>query len=116
MDAIYPTGPSGLAVFLLVTVLLAGAAAFATGRAIASQWKPVIQLVAYTFLLAMVARFLHYALFKQPFLDPRNVAVDFAVLLFIALIGFRVARSRQMVRQYPWIFKTNGPLSWLERT
>ncbi|MEO1205666.1 MAG: DUF6867 family protein [Pseudomonadota bacterium] len=114
-DVIYPTGPSGLAVFILVTVLIAGAAAFATGRAIARQWKPMLQLVAYTFLLALVARFLQFALFNQPFLDPRNVGVDFVVLLIIALIGFRMARTRQMAGQYPWKFKAKGPVTWTER-
>ncbi|MEL7049512.1 MAG: DUF6867 family protein [Pseudomonadota bacterium] len=115
MDAIYPTGPSGLLVFLFVTVALGGAAAFATGRAVASQWKPLTQLVLYTALLTLAARFLHYALFKQPFLDPRNLVIDFTVLLLIALMGHRLARVRQMTNQYPWKFKANGPFNWSTR-
>lgn len=115
MDAIYPTGPSGLLVFIVVTVMLAGAAAQATGRAVASQWKPLWQLVFYIGLLTLACRFLHYALFAQPFLDPRNVAIDFIVLLVIAIIGFRIARTRQMTQQYPWMYEARGPLTWAKR-
>lgn len=116
MEAIYPTGPSGLAVFIFVTLVLAGAAAFATGRAVASKWQPLWQLAVYVGLITLACRFLHYALFKQPFLDLRNVAIDFAVLLAIALVGFRIARRRQMVGQYPWLFEGAGPMLWRPRS
>lgn len=116
MEMIYPTGPSGLAVFVFVTLMLAGAAAFATGRAVASKWQPLWQLVVFVGLLTLACRFLHYALFHQPFLDLRNVAVDFVVLLVIALAGFRLARQRQMVGQYPWLFEASGPMSWRRRS
>lgn len=116
MDAIYPTGPAGLAVFVFVTVVLAGAAAFATGRAIALKWGALWHLAFYIALLTFACRFLHYALFRQPFLDPRNVAIDFAVLIAIAFLGFRLARRRQMIGQYPWLFEGAGPMSWRRRS
>jgi hypothetical protein len=28
------------------------------------------------------------------------------------LLGFRIARAAQMVRQYRWINRRNGPLRW----
>jgi hypothetical protein len=37
---IYETGDNGLWIFLLVTVLMGGSAARATGAAIASTWRP----------------------------------------------------------------------------
>ncbi|MEM1371044.1 MAG: DUF6867 family protein [Pseudomonadota bacterium] len=116
LSAIYPTGPSGLAVFLTVTVVIAGAAAFATGRAVARQWKPLGLLAFYVLLLTGACRFLHYALFAQPFLDLRNVVIDFAVLLAIALIGYRFARHRQITEQYPWLFTRSGLLGWKQRS
>jgi len=112
MDQFYPTGPNGLAVFLFVTVALAGAAAWATGRAVAMTWKPYWQLALYVILLTLAARFLHYALFKQPFLTVQNVIVDFLVLLVISLVGHRLYRAFQMTRQYPWLYRQTHPFGW----
>ncbi len=112
MDMIYPTGPNGLAVFVLVTLILGGAASWATGRAIALVWKPLWQLAAYMGLMTFAVRFLHYALFQQPFLTPGNVVVDYLTLTAIAFLGYRTMRAWQMQTQYPWAFEQAGPLSW----
>ena len=53
-------------VFLVLTVLLGGAAAWSTGRAIAETWKPYWQLVWYVLLLAAAVRFIHFGLFEEP--------------------------------------------------
>ena len=47
-DWLYDAGPNGDWVFLLVTVIMGGMAAYATGGAIASTWRPRWQLVAQT--------------------------------------------------------------------
>lgn len=112
MEMIYPTGPNGLAVFALVTVVLGGAASWATGRAIALTWKPFWQLGVYMALMTFAVRFIHYALFHQPFLTPGNVVIDFLALSAAALIGYRMMRAWQMQTQYPWEFEQAGPLSW----
>lgn len=103
MPDIYASGPNGLWVFLLVTVLLGGGAAWATGNALAQTWRPVWQLVAYTLLLAGAVRFFHHALFAEPLLAPANYVIDWAVLIALALAGYRVTRARQMRRQYGWL-------------
>ncbi len=116
MDIVYPTtGANGLWVFLLVTLVIGGAAALATGRAVAATWRPARTVVPYALMLAVAVRFLQYALFRQPFLAPRNLAVDALVLLALALTGYRIARARQMTRQYPWVFEPAGPISWRRR-
>lgn len=102
MPTFYEAGPNGLWVFLLVTVVLGGAAAWATGKAIASTWKPLWQLAAYTLILAAAVRFFHYALFAEPLLAPVNYLVDLAVLAALAFGGHRLTRARQMKRQYGW--------------
>lgn len=112
METLYPTGPSGLAVFLFVTVVLGGAASWATGRAVALTWKPFWQLALYMALLTFAVRFIHYALFHQPFLTAANVAVDYLVLLAIALTSFRAKRAAQMETQYPWAYVQAFPLGW----
>lgn len=112
MDAIYPTGPNGLAVFALVTVVLGGAASWATGRAIAITWKPLWQLGVYIALMTFAVRFIHYSLFHQPFLTPSNVLIDYLVLTAIAYLGYRTMRAWQMQAQYPWLYRQTSPLTW----
>ena len=112
METLYPTGPNGLAVFVLVTLVLGGAASWATGRAIAMTWKPLWQLAVYIGLMTFAVRFIHYALFHAAFLMPGNVIVDYLVLLAMAFAGYRVMRAWQMQTQYPWLFERTGALSW----
>ncbi len=112
IDSLYPTGPNGLTVFIFVTLVLGGAAAWATGRAIAMTWKPLWQLAFYMLLMTFAVRFMHYALFRQPFLTPGNVIVDYIALTAIAYTGYLVMRSSQMPVQYPWLFERSGPIGW----
>ncbi len=111
--------------FVLVTVLLGGAAAFAAGRALAQTWRPLWQAFAYAAALAAVAGFLHYVLFAESVIpgariaallaqapsDPggafelllralRPYAIILATLSAIAMAGYRITRARAMQRQY----------------
>ncbi len=108
MPEFYQSGPNGLWVFLLLTIVIGGGAAWVTGKAIAETWKPVLQLVGYILLLAAAVRFFHYALFEEPLLAPVNYIVDAAVLLASALAAFRITRTRQMARQYGWLVGSPG--------
>jgi hypothetical protein len=102
-------------VFLLLTVLLGGAASWRAGQAVAQSWQPVWPVIAYALLLAFAARFLHYALFSGPLLSLPHLALDFAVLVSVGLLAHRVRRTRHMTEQYPWLFRKVGPLSWRSR-
>lgn len=94
---------------LVLTVVLGGAAAWATGKAIAETWKPYWQLIWYMLLLAAAVRFFHYALFQQPLLDAFEYAANAAYLILIGALGHNRARSRQMREQYPWLGATQSP-------
>lgn len=104
-----------LATFLFVTGVLGASAAWVTGRSVARTWTPLWHLALYVVLLAGAARFLDFALFAGDLSSPTRFAVDAAVLAAAALLGYRVARTRQMVEQYPWAFQRTGPLSWRRR-
>ncbi|MBU2581533.1 MAG: hypothetical protein KJ622_07430 [Alphaproteobacteria bacterium] len=112
METLYPTGPNGLAVFALVTIALGGAASWATGRAVALTWRPLWQLVGYIALMTFAVRFIHYALFHQPFLYAGNVLIDYLVLMGMAFVGYRMMRASQMQHQYPWAYERTTPFSW----
>ncbi len=103
MPEIYATGANGPWIFLVLTVVLGGAAAWATGNALASTWRPLWKLVAAIFGLAAAVRFFHFALFAEPLLAPGNYLIDLAVLLAFGLAGYRVCRARQMATQYAWL-------------
>lgn len=106
-DWLYDGGPNGVWVFLLVTVVMGGLAAYATGSAIATTWRPRWQLVVYGFLIAAAVRFIHHALFEEPFIAPRSYVVDLVVLIVAAAFGFHLTRRRQMREQYDWL--ASGP-------
>lgn len=101
-----------LGVFLGLTVCVMGFAAYATGQALANTWKPLWHAVLYAVLLGFGDRFLGFALFEGELLSPSGYLIDTAVLVAIALLGYRLNLARKMVRQYPWLYQRSGPFSW----
>jgi uncharacterized protein DUF6867 len=101
--------------FFGLTVLLFGAAAMASGRALARSWRPLWQAVPYTMLLAAADRFLLFALFEGELVSVTGFVIGWAILLAFSLLAYRAIRARLMVRQYPWLYEPAGPLSWRER-
>jgi hypothetical protein len=104
-----------LGVFLLVTVAMGGSAAWLSGRAIASTWRPVWHVALYMAILSLAVRFIHFALFDAKLLTLRYYLVDFAVCLAFAYLGFRLTRVTQMVTRYNWINERNGLFGWRRR-
>jgi ABC-type uncharacterized transport system permease subunit len=101
-----------LPVFIGLTVIGMGFAAFMIGQAVAVTWKPAGHAIAYVLLLGMGDRFLTFALFQGKLLSPTGYLVDTAVLVAIALVAFRVNRARRMVSQYPWLYRRAGLFNW----
>ena len=99
-------------VFVLVTVVLGGGAAWLAGRAVAATWRPWWQVVIYMLILGAVVHFIHFSLFGGTLLSLHYYAVDSAVCLIAGFFGFRAARAAQMVTQYRWINTPDGPLGW----
>ncbi|HFB97571.1 MAG TPA: hypothetical protein ENJ62_00370 [Bryobacterales bacterium] len=106
---------SSPSVFIGLTVIIGGGAAFLAGRALALKWRPLWQLVIYMLLLAAAVRFLHYALFGETLLSFRSYLSDAVVLIAAAFLGFRLTRVKQMTTQYFWLYEKAGPFAWRER-
>ena len=102
-------------VFIFVTVALGGGAAWMSGRALALNWRPYWHAIGYVLLLAGAVRFFHYALFGETLLSLHYYAVDAAVLLLAASLGYRIMRTTQMTRQYRWLYERRGPFFWRRR-
>jgi len=98
--------------FLFVTCLLAGGAAYLTGRANARVWGDDITLVVYMVLLSAATRFIHFALFDGSLLTPYYYLIDFVVITVIAIFGKRLTRARQMARQYGFEYERKNALAW----
>jgi hypothetical protein len=105
----------GLRVFLALTVILGGGAAFLAGRGLARSWKPFWRIFFYMALLAAAVRFFHHALFNGNLLSPYYYLVAYAVLLAAACLGYRSMRTTQMVTQYRWLYERTSPLTWRDR-
>ncbi|WP_134498261.1 DUF6867 family protein [Microvirga pakistanensis] len=101
--------------FLLITVIMGGWAAWMTGRAIALTWRPFWTLILYLFILGAAVRFIHFALFGGTLLSVHYYAVDTIVLLIIGSLGFQYRRARMMTTQYRWLYERSGPFSWREK-
>lgn len=105
---------SSVPVFIGLTVVLFGAAAIMAGRAVAGNWKPAWQVVAASFGLALADRFLVFALFDGPLLDPVGFLAHFVVILVLGLLAWKITAAAKMVRQYPWRYRRTSPFAYEE--
>lgn len=105
-----------IGLFVLVTVIMGGGAAWLAGRAIASTWRPWWHVAFYMLILGAAVRFIHFALFEGTLLSLQFYAVDTVVCLIFGYLGFRVTRVAQMTTQYAWINTRAGLLRWTRRT
>ena len=104
-------GPVGI--FILLTVILGGGAAFLTGRAIAGTWRPWWQVAA---LHAGAGRARSgsstWRCSAATLLYPPDYVVDTAICLVFGFWGYRATRARQMAQQYGWLYRRAGLLGW----
>lgn len=102
-------------VFIVMTVIIGGGAAFLAGRALALTWRPVWYPIGYMLLLGGAVRFFHFSLFNGTLLSLQYYLADTAVLIAATLLGYRLKRRQQMITQYRWLYEGAGPLSWRRR-
>ncbi|WP_420348511.1 DUF6867 family protein [Pelagibius sp.] len=106
---------TSLPVFIAVTVVLVGGAAFLAGQALSAHWRPAWQVVGYSLLLGLADRFVIFSLFGGELLLLSGYVIDTAVIMAIALLSYRLTRARTMVAQYPWLYERAGPFGWRAR-
>ncbi len=102
-------------VFIGVTVVVMGFAAYMTGQALASTWKPMWHVVGYILMLGFADRFLTFALFDGELLSLSGYLIDTAVLVGISLFAYRLNQARMMVSQYPWLYERAGLFAWRQK-
>jgi small-conductance mechanosensitive channel len=99
-----------------VFMLLCMAAAWMTGRSIATDWKPLWNLALSVLALGFGARFLHFALYEAQFLSLSRYLIDTLVLAIVAYAAYRFTRTNQMTRQYYWLYEKESVFSWRAKT
>lgn len=104
-----------LPVFVGLTTVLFGGAAFMTGQALATTWRPFWHVFPYCLLLAAGNRFLAFALFGGPLLHLAGYAIAAGYLVGVAIFAYRVTRAARMVSQYPWLYDRAGLFGWREK-
>jgi hypothetical protein len=110
---LWADGDYGLLAFIVLDALGA-AAAFASGRAMASSWSPQWRIVPAAVALAAAVQFLHFALFQEELLSLHYYLVTLALILLATWVGYARMRARQMATQYSWAFEQVG-LTWRAR-
>ena len=103
--------PYGLFTFILITLVLGGLGAWATGRAMAQTWRPIPMLLPYMVFLTAGVRFLHYALYGEPLLSVQHFIIAYVWLMIVAVLGYRFKRAKQMATQYSWAYEAAG-MNW----
>jgi hypothetical protein len=106
---------TSLGVFIGLTVIIIGGAAIITGRALADGWKSPWQVVFACFGLALVDRFLVYALFGGELLSLSGLVIHFAVITAMALVAHRLTVVHKMVAQYPWRYERESLWTYREK-
>ena len=106
---------STLGVFIFITLIVMGFAAYMIGQAMANTWKPLWHCLLYSALLGAADRFLHMALYDGKLLSLSGYLIDTAVLMALSVFAFRVTQARRMVSQYPWLYERAGLFGWRER-
>jgi hypothetical protein len=102
-------------VFLILTIIGGGGAAFMAGRALALGWKPLWMLAIYMMIFGAGLRFLHFALFQGNLTSVQYYIVQTLIIFAISAFGYRMTRTNQMTEKYPWLYEKTSLLSWRQK-
>ena len=109
MDVLWDAeAPYGLFTFIVLTLILGGAGAWAAGRALARTWRPIFMIAIYMLGLTAGVRFLHFALYGEELLSLHYFVVAYVWTLAVSLLGYRYMRAAQMATQYSWAYERAG--------
>ena len=102
-------------VFIILTGVLGGSAAWMAGRAVAETWRPAWIAAVSGLGLALATRFLTYGLFDGELLSLVGFIRDGGFLAILGLVAWRMRLAAKMVSQYPWLYQSAGLFGWSER-
>ena len=99
-------------VFIGFTVLCMCGCAAIIGISLARDWRPARHAFPFALLLGVIDRLLTYALFNGNLLSPGGAVIDLYCILMSALLAYHYTLSRQLARQYPWMYRRFLVFGW----
>ncbi len=99
-------------IFLILTVLLGGGAAYMAGRSVAQGWKSPWLLFVYMLIFTCGVRFLHFALFQSELTSLQYYVSHGLIIQALAFFGFRSTMARQMAEKYPFAYERTSLVTW----
>ena len=91
---------------MLITLVLGGLGAWASGRALAQTWRPMAMIAVYMLFLTAGVRFLHYALYGEPLLS-----LQFFLVAYVWNLDRRGASAIGRCGRRRWRRSIPGPTS-----
>jgi len=99
-------------VFIGVTLIFMCGCSSMMGRTLAQTWRPARHALPYGLLLGVADRLIIYTLFGGDIRSVSGFIIDTYFILLAALVTYRYTLARQMVRQYPWLYRRFLILGW----
>ena len=92
---------------------------YASGNALAENWRPGWQVVLYGLLLSVGARVTALILFARHLRGVLDESIE-SLLLALVIMGisafaYRLTLARKMPLQYPWLYERRGLFGWREK-
>lgn len=103
-------------VFIGITLVVIGFAAFMTGQALANAWRTRWHVFASSALLGLADRFLTWALFQGELLSLSGYVIDTLMIWVICSVAYQLTLARRMTTQYPWLYERTGLFGWREKS
>ena len=83
---------------LFVTLILGGGCAIMAGRGIALTWRNIGTAAIAMIPLGLAVRFVHFALFNEPLLQPQTYIVETIFLIAAACLALPLAQAATMAK------------------
>jgi len=102
--------------FIFLTLIFFGWLGYMTASSLGRMWRPVWQNVVYGLMLGGACRLLEMMLFQGPLSSLRGFLIASAYIIVVMLLSYRIAVTKMMVTQYPWLYERSGLLGWREKS
>jgi len=102
--------------FIFLTLIFFGWLAYMAAASLGRLWRPVWLVVPYGLSLSAACRVLEMMLFQGNALSLRGFLVTSVYLLLVMMLSYRVATTKMMVTQYPWLYERTSLIGWREKS
>jgi branched-chain amino acid transport system ATP-binding protein len=102
-------------VFIGVTVIIFGWLGLMAATALVRMWRPWWANIVYGLILGLADRLFETMLFDGSLLHWGAYVVDTIYIIAVMLISYRLALTRRMIAQYPWLYERAGLFQWREK-